>query len=125
MRWMRRLALFAVLASAAGCMRFAARPVPAPEPSGWRAIGKARVTTTESAHFLLRDVQVTADSVTGWHEVQGRRLIQPPNSQRIALHRSQVRRFEVLRIAPVRTGLLALALAYGGAILLAFRAMGG
>ena len=87
MRWIGRLSLCALLAGAAGCMRYQPVGVPAPEASG-RAIRQARVTTVESAYFVLRDVRVTADSVTGWHEVTTNALL-PPNRQRIALHRIQ------------------------------------
>jgi hypothetical protein len=113
MGWMRRLALFTLLMGAAGCMRFAARPVPAPEACGWRAIRQARVTTTESAYYVLRDVQVTADSVTGWDTASNRR--------RIALHRSQVRRFEQQRVDVIRTGLLATVGAYVAAVIISYR----
>lgn len=112
MKQIRRLAIVALLAASAGCMRYQAGAVPMPAPEETRRIGTARVTTVESAHFLLRDVRVTADSVTGWHDVRTSTSLQPPNSQRIALHRSQVRRFEQERIAVVRTGLVALVVAY-------------
>lgn len=115
MRRTMRLLLCALLVGATtGCFRFQAGSVPAPEPGGSRAIGQARVTTTESAYHLLRDVQVTADSVTGWEAARDRR---------IALHRSQVRRFEQERVDVVRTGLLATAAVYVAAVFWGFRGM--
>jgi hypothetical protein len=116
MRWIGRLSLVVLLAGAGGCTRFHASNVPAPEPSGWRSIGRARVTTVESRHYLLRDVQVTTDSVTGWHDAE-------PAGRRIALHRSQVRRFEQLRVDRVRTGLLALVGAYAVGVYIGLRSM--
>jgi hypothetical protein len=122
MRWLRRLSRLALVAGAAGCVRFHPSLVPAPEASGWRSIGRARVTTVESQYYVLRDVEVTADSVTGYHDVSGTPL-QPPNRRRIALHRSEVRRFEEARIDRVRTGILALAAAYVVAVAVSFRSM--
>jgi hypothetical protein len=97
-------------------MRFAATGVPAPEASGWRSVGRARVTTTESRYYELREVQVTADSVTGWH-------VAGPRGERVSLHRSQVRRFEARRVDPVRTGLLAVAAAYVVAVVMGLRGL--
>lgn len=106
MRLTMRLLLCALLGGAAGCMRFQAGTVPSPGPEGSRTLGQARVTTTESRYYRLRDVHVTADSVVGWNTARS------ADGQRIALHRSQVRRFERERVDVVRTGLVAAVAAY-------------
>ncbi len=116
MRW-TMLLLCALLAGATtGCFRFQAGSVPAPEPGESRTIGQARVTTTESRYYLLRDVRVTADSVAGWDTARN-----AAGPQRIALHRSQVRRFERERVDVVRTGLVVAAAAYVAAVILGYR----
>ena len=106
MRLTMRLLLCALLAGATGCMRFQAGAVPSPDPGGSRTISQARVTTTESRYYLLRDVRVTADSVVGWSTTRD------AGRQRIALHRSQVRRFERERLDVIRNGLVVAVAAY-------------
>ena len=106
MRLTMRLLLCALLAGATGCMRFQAGVVPSPGLDGSRTVSQARVTTTESRYYLLRDVRVTADSVVGWNTARD------AGRQRIALHRGQVRRFERERVDALRTGLVVAAAAY-------------
>lgn len=94
-----------LLAACAGCTRWQPASLPAPRAEqGPLQFRHARVTTVESAVFVLRDAAVTADSVTGWHEV-GTGPLQPVNRQRIALHRGQVRAIERARTDEVRTTL--------------------
>ena len=118
MRWMTRVSLCALLAAGAGCMRFQPAAVPAPDASGWRGIGHARVVTVTSDYYVLRDVQVTADSVVGWQAARG---TEPGQMQRVALHRNQIRRFEQKRLAVVRSGLLALVAGYVAAVAISIR----
>lgn len=96
---------------AAACTSW--RPVATPAPG---TVRQARVTSVENAVFVLHDVQVTADSVTGWHEVATDPL-QAGHRQRIAMHRSQVRTFEQSGTDPVKTGLLAVLIAGAVAVI--------
>jgi hypothetical protein len=89
------------------------RPVTTPAPGPVR---QARVTSVENAVLVLRDVQVTADSVIGWHQVLTDPL-QAGHRQRIAMHRSQVRTFEQSATEPARTGLLAVLIAAAVALI--------
>lgn len=120
MRWMMRMALFALLAASAGCTGFAPAAVPGPGPSGWRPIGHARVTTTESRHYLLRDVSVTADSLVGFEEAPKR---DRAGMSRIALHRSEIRRFERVQVQAFRSIALGLVLLYGALALLGLQGL--
>jgi hypothetical protein len=96
------LPLVLCLLAASACTRW--QPVAAPAPGPVR---HARVTSNENAVLVLRDVEVTADSVIGWHDVATAPL-QPPHRQRIAMHRGQVRSIEQGTQDPARSGLLAL-----------------
>ena len=108
MRWMRRLMVCALLVGASGCMHFDTVEVPAPAPGASRTIRWARVTTTESRFYQLRDVRITADSVVGWEEA---RNLDPAAKRRIAIHRDAVRRFEERRLNAAHTVLLGAAVA--------------
>jgi hypothetical protein len=83
------LSLGLLLMAGAGCTRWQyTYPLPAPGEAP-RTFGAGRVTTVDGGTMLvLRDVEVTPDSVIGWQgETEGRR-------QRIAVHRSQVLVFD-------------------------------
>ncbi|HEX6911622.1 MAG TPA: hypothetical protein VF142_14570 [Longimicrobium sp.] len=103
MRWMGRLMVCAALVGASACVHFDPVEVPAPQPGEARSVGWARVTTTESRFYQLRDVRITADSVVGWEEA---RSLDPSARQRIAIHRSDIRRFEERRLNAAHTVLL-------------------
>jgi hypothetical protein len=94
------LSLGLLLAMAAGgCTRWQqVYPLPAPSDAP-RTFGAGRVTTVEDRTMLvLRDVEVTPDSVIGWMgETEAGR-------QRIAVHRSQVLVFDRRVTDPWRTG---------------------
>jgi hypothetical protein len=101
MRFVLTLAVPLCLIAASGCTGW--KPVSTPAPG---RVSQARVTSVENAVLLLRDVEVTADSVTGWHEA-GAGPLQPGHRQRIAMHRSEVRQFERGETDVVKTGFLA------------------
>jgi hypothetical protein len=122
MRWMMRMALVGLLGASAGCMHYRPAAVPSPGPSGWRPIGHARVTTTESRHYMLRDVSVTADSLVGFEPARDPAV---RHMRRIALHRGEIRRLERFRIAPFRSILLGIVAVYGVLAYIGLRSMGG
>jgi hypothetical protein len=110
-----RVLLILVLLVCSGCTHWRqVRPLsrPAQDTVFLRA---ARLTTggmeegrmRAARLFLLRDVQVTADSVVGWADGVG---------QRVAVHRNQVSALESRRIDPWGTAgatLIVLTVAYG------------
>ena len=84
MRQRSRLLLGAALLAGAGCTRWEhVRPVPHPVAAAdtFRA---ARVTYPRGGMIVLRNVEVTADSVIGWRQQRQGELV------RVSLHRSQV-----------------------------------
>ncbi|HLM67239.1 MAG TPA: hypothetical protein VK358_06915 [Longimicrobium sp.] len=86
MKRIARLSLGILMAAAtAGCTRWQyTHPLPAPGEAP-RTFGAARVTVAgQGTVLVLRDVQVSADSVTGW---LGKT---PGQRQRLAIHRKQV-----------------------------------
>jgi hypothetical protein len=113
---MKRIALLplGVLMAAGGCTHW--KYVPEfPEPrEGPSTFGAARVTPGGNGMILvLRDVEVTADSVIGWEGEQRR------DRRRVALHRDQVLMFERRAVDPWRTGsaaVLAVLVVYGAAV---------
>ncbi|HEX2076894.1 MAG TPA: hypothetical protein VHG08_04270 [Longimicrobium sp.] len=106
-----------LLAACAGCTRWQPAALPAPRAEqGPLQFRHARVSTVENAVFVLRGAAVTADSVTGWHEISTG-AFQPVNRQRIALHRSQVRAIEQASTDEVRTTVFVAAMAGLGAFL--------
>ncbi|HYR10079.1 MAG TPA: hypothetical protein VEQ60_20065 [Longimicrobium sp.] len=89
--------LFAVLLmiAATGCTRYRTNALPAPE-EGPVSLPAARVTPRGMGTMVvLKDVQVTADSVTGWAEgtPDPSGLLRGPRT-RVAMHRSEVLLFE-------------------------------
>lgn len=92
------LSLGLLLMAGAACTRWQyTYPLPAPGEAP-RTFGAGRVTTAQSGMLVLRDVQVTSDSVIGWHgETEERR-------RRVAVHRSQVLVFDRRVTDPWRTG---------------------
>ena len=93
----------ALLVGASGCVHFDVVEVPAPTPGESRSVGWARVTTTGSRFYQLRDVRITADSVVGWEEAPN---LDPDARRRIAIHRDDIRRFEERRLNAAHTVLL-------------------
>lgn len=93
------LSLGLLLMAGAGCTRWQyTYPLPAPGEAP-RTFSAARVTPAGNGPMLvLRNVEVTSDSVIGWHgEAEGQR-------QRIAVHRSQVLVLDRRVTDPWRTG---------------------
>ena len=103
---MKPSTLLLLLLALGGCTRWEVVPTPAPRAEGPRTVGRARVTPMESGIVILRDVQVTADSVIGWRNMPSGR------HQRVALHREQVRIFEHRGLNPVPNALVVLVAAY-------------
>ena len=101
---MKRIAfLLLVMAALGGCTHWKTTGTPAPQP---QAIPRARVTPVTAERVVLRDVQVTADSVVGWYPLPtGRRAW-------VTLHRDEVERFEERRMNPLPNALLGLVAAY-------------
>jgi hypothetical protein len=84
-----------LLTAAAGCTRYRPNALPAPE-EGPVPVRAARVTPRETGTMVvLKNVQITADSVIGWRAGEPDRsgLLSGP-SQRVAVHRSQVLLYE-------------------------------
>ena len=105
MKLISRLFLGAMLITSAGCMRWEPAfipPAPAPdrEPP---VLGTMRLTPPDLGRTLvLREVQVTADSVIGWRDAGGVPV-------RVALHRSRVAMMERYDANALETlGLMAL-----------------
>ena len=99
---MKRIALLLlVMAALGGCTHWKTTGTPAPQ-----VIPRARVTPVTAERVVLRDVQVTADSVVGWYPLPtGRRAW-------VTLHRDEVERFEERRMNPLPNALLGLVAAY-------------
>lgn len=117
MKRIARLSLGALMAAAAaGCTRWQyTHPLPSPGEE-LRTFGKARVTVPAGTMLVLRDVEVTADSVIGWRGERRRGL------ERVALHRSQVVVFDRRAFDGWRTAgasVLAVLVAYGAAVVYA------
>jgi predicted small lipoprotein YifL len=90
----RRLAILLLIALA-GCTKHRPRTLPPPE-EGAVSLRSARVTPRETGRMVvLRNVQVTADSVIGWSEGAPDRsgLLTGPGT-RVAVHRSDVLVYE-------------------------------
>jgi hypothetical protein len=116
-----RCALLVVtLAAASGCMRWRQIRTLPPAQEAPVSLRSARLTTTGtegpsrvSRLVLLRDVQITPDSVIGWAEGAG---------DRVAVHRSQVSVLESPGIDGWRTAgaaTLVVLIAYGVAVMYA------
>ncbi|HEU0301001.1 MAG TPA: hypothetical protein VFR37_16175 [Longimicrobium sp.] len=95
MKTIMRLSVVLLLIVFSGCTRFRVRTLPQPEEAPV-SVGAVRVTPRETGMMVvLRNVQVTADSVIGWRagdpEAYG---FFPGPSQRVALHRDQVLVYE-------------------------------
>jgi hypothetical protein len=120
MMLLRCALLVLALAAASGCMRWRQiRTLPTAEEAPV-SLRSARLTTTVAEGparvarlVLLRDVQITADSVIGWAEGAG---------DRVAVHRDQVSVLESPGIDGWRTAgaaTLVVLVAYGAAVLYA------
>jgi hypothetical protein len=116
MKRIARLSLGILLMAAAGCTRWQyTHPLPAPGEAP-RTFNAARVTLAAGTTVVLRDVEVTPDSVVGWRGGRHRGL------QRVAVHRSQVVVLDRSEPAPLKTAgatLLAVLVAYGTAVVYA------
>jgi hypothetical protein len=96
----RRLLLLGLVAVTAGCMEWRGTSLPAPAPDAPRRLGAARVTTVDGRTLELDAVVLTADSLVG------SRAGGPRASERLALHRSEVRHLDRRGLAFGRTVLL-------------------
>jgi hypothetical protein len=120
MMLLRCALLVLTLAAASGCMRWRQMRTLPPAQEAPVSLRSARLTTTGTEGparvarlVLLRDVQITADSVIGWAEGAG---------DRVAVHRGQVSVLESPAIDGWRTAgvaTLTILIAYGAAVVYA------
>ncbi|HEU4880856.1 MAG TPA: hypothetical protein VFT45_01385 [Longimicrobium sp.] len=117
MMLIRRTALVLTLISISGCMHWKqVRPLPSAEEAPV-SLRSARLTTggmeegrmRVAGLVLLRDVQITGDSVIGWAQGAGDRVAVPRNQ----VSSLESRGIDTLRTAGVTT--LVVLLAYGAA----------
>jgi hypothetical protein len=95
MKTIPRLLAVLLLTALAGCTRYRQHTLPAPE-EGPVSLPAARVTPRGTGTMVvLKDVQITADSLTGWAEgtPDPSGLLRGPRT-RVAMHRSEVLLFE-------------------------------
>jgi hypothetical protein len=83
MKLISRLSLGAMVVLSAGCMRWEYMPMRTAPDNAPNSLGTVRVTLLETgATMMLRDVEVTADSVIGWTT--------GPAEDRVALHHREL-----------------------------------